>query len=186
LVLAENSRVTFCGTGEATTIMNIVDFTGGCRGLIVLEADAFEPCIPGCMERDLPAGTYMLVVSSPFAVDVACGKKYTLSVQCEAGPVGVEDDVPVALAIGPPFPNPARGQVVFGIDLPRASEVDASIHDLTGRRIATIASGALGEGRHQLRWSGIGADGGPVSSGVFYLRLSAGGETLSRAFVVTR
>ena len=99
-------------------------------------------------------------------------------------PLAVVPGQPIALAIAPPYPNPARGTVAFGLDLPSAGWADAAVFDLTGRKVAGIASGSFGPGRHVLKWDGLTSSRVPASSGIYFIRVTAAGHKLSRRFVV--
>ncbi len=67
-----------------------------------------------------------------------------------AGAPGPE---PVALALDRPRPNPARGRATLVFTLPDAGDVDLGLYDVLGRRVATLARGAFGAGRHEASWS---------------------------------
>ena len=70
------------------------------------------------------------------------------------------------------------------MELPVATWVDAAVFDITGRRVAGIASGVFDQGRHSLQWDGLSPSGAPAVSGVYYLRVATAAKTLSRTFVV--
>jgi hypothetical protein len=68
------------------------------------------------------------------------------------------------------FPNPARSATV-SFALPRAMDVDLSVFDLGGRKIATLAKGAFAAGPYTRVWNGQGS-----AAGVYFVRLRAGSE----------
>jgi hypothetical protein len=69
------------------------------------------------------------------------------------------------------FPNPARSATV-SFALPRRDDVDLSVFDLSGRKVATLAKGSLPAGQYTREWSGKG-----VGAGVYFVRLRVGPET---------
>jgi hypothetical protein len=76
----------------------------------------------------------------------------------------------VTFTIGP---NPARiANVRFS--LPRQADVDLSVFDLSGRKIVTLAKGAMPASAYEYRWDGTGA-----SAGAYFVRLKVGAETYS-------
>lgn len=73
-------------------------------------------------------------------------------------------------------PSPAVGAVSIAFELPAAGGASLEVLDPAGRRVRTLHEGPLGPGRHVVRWDGRGGAGGAPMVGVFFLRLSAGGE----------
>lgn len=90
--------------------------------------------------------------------------------------VGVPAGLPTALRFYPPRPNPAAGAIQFAYDLPKAAPVRLEVFDLSGRRVANVASGQTEAGHHELRWSPRG-DGGGVAAGLYFARFSVPGMT---------
>ena len=80
------------------------------------------------------------------------------------------------------FPNPFRAGEVVEADflLPRAGDVLAEIHDVSGRRVAVLANGRMDAGRHRLLWDGRNTKGQPGAAGVYFLRVRAQDEERSR------
>jgi hypothetical protein len=91
----------------------------------------------------------------------------------------------VALELAVPRPNPVRGRMRLEFGLPRAAAVRIEVLDLQGRRVATLADGEFGAGRHDVIWDAKAA-GGPARTGVYFARLQALGESRVRKFAVTR
>jgi hypothetical protein len=83
-------------------------------------------------------------------------------------------------------PNPFRGAVSVELTLPHEAEVSMEIYDVEGRRLTTLGGGPLGPGSHTLTWTGRDRRGQPVASGVYFLRLRAGAEILSRRVTLIR
>ena len=65
--------------------------------------------------------------------------------------------------------------------LPAAADVHAEAYGTLGRRVATLASGPLGAGRHRIEW-----DGGRQPSGIYLVSVRAGGETTKRRLTLVR
>lgn len=93
--------------------------------------------------------------------------------------VGVEDDNAPAFSLGPAYPNPFLGAARFDFSLAEAGSARMEVFDLSGRRVATIVSGNLTAGRHAARWDGRDEGGRVVGAGVYLVRLTTGGRTLS-------
>jgi hypothetical protein len=75
----------------------------------------------------------------------------------------------IKLAAGP---SPARGEVAISYYLPSASRPQLALFDVLGRHVRSLH--APGEaGGHEITWDGLNADGRPVPSGVYWIRLTS-------------
>ena len=83
-------------------------------------------------------------------------------------------------------PNPFSQRSTITFELPTAAAVDLGIFDLGGRRVATLASGMWGAGRHQAQWDGRDDHGSQSASGVFFVRFSAGRHLETRKLILAR
>ena len=91
----------------------------------------------------------------------------------------------VALSLGP---NPSRAGVAITLANPFGREAAArvTVHDLAGRRVATLLDGPAAPGPTTLRWDGRDALGRAVASGLYHARAEIGGIRLSRRIVLAR
>jgi hypothetical protein len=81
-------------------------------------------------------------------------------------------------------PNPTRVGGALRFRLPRDGRVELAIFDLSGRRVATVASGVLTAGEHALNWSRRDDRGHRVPAGVYRARLRAGDIERSTSIVL--
>ncbi len=72
------------------------------------------------------------------------------------------------------FPNPFGHDALVGFELAAPERVSLEVYDLRGARVRTLASGAWGPGRYQLRWNGDDLSGRPVPGGIYLIRFDAG------------
>jgi hypothetical protein len=75
-------------------------------------------------------------------------------------------------------PNPAGAagaEISFSLGEP--ADVSLAVYDAQGRRVATPLDRSRQQGTVTLRWDGRTADGTPVASGAYFLRLDAAGKT---------
>jgi hypothetical protein len=79
--------------------------------------------------------------------------------------------------------SPCRGPALLTFSLPSAAEVRLTVHDLTGRCLATLFSGSAAAGQHAHSWH---AGAGPRrSAGVYFARLEAAGSVVTRKLVLS-
>jgi hypothetical protein len=100
----------------------------------------------------------------------------------DKGPAGVGTTPPAALTFSV-FPNPAR-RVNVNFTLPHAADVQLGVYDISGRRVALVASGNLPAGSYQKAWDGLGDNGSRVQAGVYFYRLRAGSEVRTATAVL--
>ena len=77
-------------------------------------------------------------------------------------------------------PNPAQQRATVRYALPEKQKASIRLYDILGRRVRTVANSAQ-EGRHQRT-----LDVGSLPSGVYFLRLRAGGETRTQKLTIVR
>ena len=86
---------------------------------------------------------------------------------------------------GAPNPFSAATRIRFG--LPRAAQVSMEVYSVLGERVATLMDRTpLEPGYHAMLWDGTRSNGGPAPSGVYLVRLVAGGEVRSGRLVLVR
>jgi hypothetical protein len=88
---------------------------------------------------------------------------------------------PASLALSAPRPNPFTTSTSFEVALPGSAQIELAVHDLAGRRVATLASGVYTSGRWVFQWDGAGARGG-----IYYVRLSVNGQVRSTRVALLR
>jgi hypothetical protein len=83
-------------------------------------------------------------------------------------------------------PNPCNPVVTATVRLARAQRLVATVHDLRGRRIATLADGIAAAGEHALRWDGRADGGRAAPSGTYLLRLAGESAVVIRRLALVR
>jgi hypothetical protein len=108
--------------------------------------------------------------------------------------------VPANFELAQNFPNPflsgakspALGgrnpETVIEYQLPKASEVEISIFNLQGQKVATLVRGQQTAGAHKIIWNGADEFGRRVASGVYLYQLKVGDPSTSsgQRFVAVR
>lgn len=85
------------------------------------------------------------------------------------------------------FPNPTCTGAWIACDLPAPTQLTISIHDLTGRLVATVIQDRRDEGSHTIRWDGLDGKNREVMSGVYYVTMeTASGIVGHLPIILTR
>jgi hypothetical protein len=95
--------------------------------------------------------------------------------------VGGELTLPREYALGPIFPNPFNGRTMLHYTLPVSGRVSLKVFDISGREIATLASGNRLAGIHNAVWTAEG-----VGSGLYFVRLEAGTKTMTQKVMLVK
>jgi hypothetical protein len=147
---------------------------------ITLEAEGTEHTL-SVYRRDIAAGE--TVVLGRNSVDGASGHPMylvmlgsTMVVSAGDGPVAAQ-----GLELHPSFPNPFATTTNVSYTLPEAAQVSVRVYDLMGREVAELVDERMPAGTHSLVWAPQG-----LASGVYHLRLAAGGASETRRVVLVR
>ena len=139
---------------------------------------------------DLDSGREVRVRNSQFSVSLTSDQP-TRRLQVVLGTAAFVESMldavlPRATALGPSYPNPARGPISVEYQLERDERVEITVFDVLGRRIHQLVDGHQPAGRYTARWDGRGASGTPVASGMYFVRMQAGAFTDTRRVVLVR
>jgi FlgD Ig-like domain/Beta-propeller repeat len=85
-------------------------------------------------------------------------------------------------------PNPFAGTGSLRLDIGNASagRVEASVFDLSGRRVRRLLDESLQASERSFTWDGTDADRRPLPSGVYVIMVQSGDERSARTIVITR
>lgn len=99
-------------------------------------------------------------------------------------PAGVPDATAVSLA--PSLPNPFRGATTIRFSAPPGAWAKVEVYDVAGQRVAGLFDGVGLNGSEEIRWDAREARGERAASGVYLIRMEAGGEVVTRKSVLLR
>jgi hypothetical protein len=77
------------------------------------------------------------------------------------------------------YPNPFNPQTTIAFELTIPGRVKLEVFDVSGGLVTTLVDDDMEAGPHNVSWQGRDRSGRPVSSGVYFYRLSAPGITRS-------
>ena len=84
------------------------------------------------------------------------------------------------------FPNPFTPASTISVQLGAAAHVVADIFNASGQRVRRLHQGEMPAGERSLRWDGRAHDGSPVASGVYFVRVKAGGHARTVKLTLVR
>ncbi|OZC01480.1 hypothetical protein BSZ36_17555 [Rubricoccus marinus] len=112
------------------------------------------------LDRRAPVGEEGAVVFDVLDESGAVLQRKTVRVRAAA---------PDRLALSPPYPNPAHGEVTVPFEVPTTGEVRVAVYDALGREVAVLHDGEAEPGAHEARLAA-----GALASGAYVVRVTSG------------
>ncbi len=88
---------------------------------------------------------------------------------------------PSEFALEQNAPNPFNPTTVIRFSLDEAAEIDLSVYNMRGERVAVVAQGSYTPGTYNVAF-----DGSRLASGVYFYRLNAGGRILQKKMLLIK
>jgi hypothetical protein len=89
---------------------------------------------------------------------------------------GPNDPAIATLNLGPIYPNPSHGWVIYNVNLAHDTHVKIAVFDVTGRLVETLMDRQLTAGIHEFTWRP--SEG--IASGTYFIRLRTGEHSETR------
>lgn len=100
----------------------------------------------------------------------------------------VKDEInfPEVFSLKNNYPNPFNPITNIQFTLNKNVKVHVTIFDVLGRKVMQLVKGELVKGKHEINWNGMNDLGQPVSAGVYFYRIEAGGFVQTRKMVLLK
>lgn len=102
------------------------------------------------------------------------------------GPVSALVALPTELALAQNYPNPFNPATTISFELPAPQSIRLVVYNISGQAIRTLADGNFDAGVHQIIWDARSDLGQPVTTGIYYYRLYAAKEVLTKKLVLVK
>lgn len=125
------------------------------------------------------------------AVEPGRSYRYRIEMAVEGGTRCLFETDPVTvptadIVLHQNYPNPCNPSTTVSYYIPAAGMVTLEIFDPSGRLIVRLVNEVQERGEHSAAWGGLDVNANPVSSGMYFYRLSFGKEVLSRKLSLLR
>ena len=96
-----------------------------------------------------------------------------------AGIVGLDEQSPqdeqspAAFTLHQNYPNPFNPKTTIEFETAQSGRVKLTVYNVLGQQIKTLSDGQLNPGSYRVTWDGTNDNGAAVSSGIYFLRMSA-------------
>ena len=142
-----NVTIVVVPSGDNTADLNL-SFAGGWVGMAFVTASV-------CDAYHCDSETFTVWVSDP--------------------PLGVDDIIvfPEVFALRQNYPNPFNPVTTIAYDIPEIANVRIDMYNILGQKVRTLVNGTHQPGMYHVRWNGTNDFGNPVSSGMYFYRISS-------------
>jgi hypothetical protein len=100
--------------------------------------------------------------------------------------VNTDESIPAVFALRQNRPNPFSSKTSVAFDLPMGCAVSLRVFDAQGRQVKTLIDQTYPSGRHSVGWAGDDEAGNAVGSGIYFVRMEAGGFKATSKMLLTR
>jgi hypothetical protein len=117
-----------------------------------------------------------------------CGEIYVIYDDESGAPTSESSRPPLArAALLPNYPNPFTTSTTFRIQAPPGEPISLTVYDALGREVARpFATATATADELEFAWSALDAEGRALPSGVYFVKLRAGGESHARKVLLVR
>jgi len=135
------------------------------------------------VDASAPASTLYYIVT---AYDVHANQSAPSNEASVGTSTHVGDLPPISgLTVLQNYPNPFAAATELEVGLPSAQTVTVVVYDVAGHRVRELETAGV-KGWQQITLAGVNQRGDPLASGVYFYRVHAGGETLTRKMLIAR
>ncbi|MCB2199179.1 T9SS type A sorting domain-containing protein [bacterium] len=93
---------------------------------------------------------------------------------------------PLEFTLNPVYPNPFNPSTTVSYTIPNTSDVKLTVFNSLGQRVVNLIDGQVKAGSHTAFWNGKNANGMPVTSGIYFLRLQSEGRMQVQKMVLMK
>jgi len=94
--------------------------------------------------------------------------------------------LPGSYSMSQNYPNPFNPSTNVSFSLPTAGQVELSVYNVLGQKVATIANGQFTAGTHEVTWNGTDDSGSSVGSGIYFYRLTSDGFDETKKMILMK
>ncbi|MCD6418542.1 T9SS type A sorting domain-containing protein [bacterium] len=137
---------------------------------LVIEEDAV-------VKFDIPDNVHLTIDGNPAADEMTLSAgTYKLASRA----------IPAHFALKQNVPNPFNASTKIEFALPKESDVNISVYDVSGHLVKTLVDGRLSAGYYDFVWNGADDSGRTIGSGLYFCRMTARNFSAVRRMVIVK
>ncbi|MEZ5064200.1 MAG: FlgD immunoglobulin-like domain containing protein [bacterium] len=167
------------------SISESILYTGSDRSVVAI--DLRDPDLPvriGSVSSDLSGSQALVADGSVYVSDYVVN---AVPIDCRA--LGATDAPDLVTSVDSRLrvsPNPFGSETAIRYATAHAGRVRVDLFDVTGRRVRTLLDAWQAAGDVQTSWDGRDSEGAATPAGVYFVRVTAGGDVSTGKLVRTR
>ncbi len=84
------------------------------------------------------------------------------------------------------YPNPFNPTTTIVFSIPEHGQVDLSVYNIKGQKVKTLLNEPMLKGKHSIVWDGKNSNRKPVSSGIYFYKITAGKKTIVKKMIMMK
>jgi hypothetical protein len=118
-------------------------------------------------------------------------KKYMLEPRddddiCAASEAGVDGDAAGRKLMMTVRPNPVLDGARVSFNVPVSGRASIKVYNVQGELVKSLAEGRMEAGNHRIEWNGTNSRGDRITSGIYFMKLEDGRDSVVKKVVVSR
>ncbi len=173
---------------ENHTYVQFVQLNSGSEAIPIFDDDTNTDWIAGFRLQKDNDGAFIYIAGRPYRFDNNVSFQnynYIIENWLNYTPASIEDETSSSILkrfqLFQNYPNPFNPITMINYQLPLASDVELSIYNLLGQKVATLVDRRQNAATYQVEWD---ADG--FASGIYYYRIKTGEHQDIRKMVLLR
>jgi len=126
-------------------------------------------------------GDFDVIVEATDEEDLSVSDTLAVTVETSVGIDELTGELPEDFALKQNFPNPFNPSTTIQYGLPTTAEVNLTVYDLLGRKVAVLVDKQQSAGFHSVNF-----DAGRLSSGMYLYRIEAGEFTQTKKLMLVK
>jgi len=94
--------------------------------------------------------------------------------------IGVDQPTPVDFVLHGNYPNPFNASTNIGFAVEQPGHVLLEVYDILGKRVAILFDSYVSSGTYNIIWNGVSDNNQPLSSGLYFYRLTSDGKSMTK------
>ncbi len=147
-----------------------------------VETYDFDISVVGSNQKANPISILNSVMGQEMKFKSNQTPRFGITITPSVSSVGVEPgDEPTAFALAQNYPNPFNPSTTINYSVKNTGAVTLSVYNLMGQKVAELVNETKSAGSYNVTWNASQA-----ASGMYYYRLEAGGQTLTRKMTLIK